>query len=61
MAVTLTFDIWYGIMIIIQEGSALIMGEVVKSVESIRLAHGLTQEQVADVLGVSRVTYINVT
>ena len=37
------------------------MGEVVNNVENIRLAHGLTQEQVADVLGVSRVTYINVT
>ena len=37
------------------------MGEVVNSVENIRLTHGLTQEQVANVLGVSRVTYINVT
>ena len=37
------------------------MCEVVKNMENIRLAHGLTQEQVADVLGVSRITYINVT
>jgi len=48
-------------MILIQEGSALIMGEVANNVENIRLAQGLTQEQVADVLDVSRVTYINVT
>ena len=37
------------------------MGGVANNVENIRLTHGLTQEQVADVLGVSRVTYINVT
>ena len=37
------------------------MGEVANNVENIRLAQGLTQEQVADVLGVSRVTYINAT
>ena len=36
------------------------MGEVVNNIEKIRNARGLTQERVADVLGVSRVTYINV-
>ena len=37
------------------------MSAVIDSVESIRSAQGLTQEQVADILGVSRVTYINAT
>ena len=37
------------------------MSEVANNVEKIRSARGLTQEQVADVLGVSRATYINVT
>jgi putative transcriptional regulator len=37
------------------------MGEVVNAVERIRSEKGLTQEQVADVLGVSRATYISVT
>ena len=40
------------------------MGEaannVVSNIEKIRTARGLTQEQVADVLGVSRATYINI-
>lgn len=35
------------------------MREVVSNIERIRSERGLTQEQVADVLGVSRVTYIN--
>ena len=37
------------------------MYDAASNVESIRRAQGLTQEQVADVLGVSRATYINVT
>jgi transcriptional regulator with XRE-family HTH domain len=37
------------------------MGEVVDNIEKLRSAQGLTQEQVADVLSVSRATYINVT
>ena len=37
------------------------MSVVVNNVERIRSSHGLTQEQVADVLGVSRATYISVT
>ena len=36
------------------------MSEVAKTVEKIRFARGLTQEQLADVIGVSRATYINV-
>ena len=36
------------------------MGGVANNVERIRSAQGLTQEQIADVLGVSRATYINV-
>ena len=36
------------------------MSEVVKNVEKIRSSNGLTQEQVADVLNLSRATYINV-
>jgi len=43
-----------------REGAAIAMSEVVNVVERIRSSHGLTQEQVADVLGVSRTTYINV-
>jgi transcriptional regulator with XRE-family HTH domain len=46
---------------IVMEGGFIAMGEVVNNVERIRSTHGLTQEQVADVLGVSRVTYISVT
>jgi len=38
-----------------------IMSCVMNNVERIRSSHGLTQEQLADVLGVSRVTYISVT
>ena len=37
------------------------MGEVANNVENIRFAQGITQEKVADVLGISRVTYISVT
>ena len=37
------------------------MSEVTKNIERIRSSHGLTQEQVANVLGVSRATYISVT
>ena len=37
------------------------MSEVVSAVEKLRSSHGLTQEHVADVLGVSRATYISVT
>ena len=37
------------------------MSEVASNVEKIRSSHGLTQEQVAGVLGVSRATYISVT
>ena len=37
------------------------MGEVENNIERLRCEHGLTQEQVADVINVSRVTYINVT
>jgi transcriptional regulator with XRE-family HTH domain len=36
------------------------MSDVVNNVERIRCAQGLTQEKVAEVLGVSRATYINV-
>ena len=39
----------------------MIIGEVISSIEKIRIARGITQEQVAGVLGVSRVTYISVT
>jgi transcriptional regulator with XRE-family HTH domain len=42
------------------EGGAIIMSEVANNVERIRSLRGLTQEQVADVLGVSRATYISV-
>ena len=37
------------------------MSDVIKNIEKIRSSHGLTQEQVAGVLGVSRATYISVT
>ena len=37
------------------------MSEVVSNVERIRSSHGLTQEQIAGVLGVSRATYLSVT
>ncbi|MDL2235798.1 DUF4065 domain-containing protein [Christensenellaceae bacterium OttesenSCG-928-L17] len=36
------------------------MGKIANNIERIRNARGITQEQVADVLGVSRATYINV-
>jgi len=36
------------------------MSDVVSNVERIRALQGLTQEQVADALGVSRATYINI-
>ena len=39
----------------------MLVDNVVRNIESIRLARGFTQEQIADVIGVSRVTYINVT
>ena len=39
----------------------MLVYNVVNSIELLRNAKGLTQEQVADVIGVSRVTYINVT
>jgi len=39
----------------------MLIYDVVNNIETIRSARGLTQEQVADVIGVSRVTYINVT
>jgi len=39
----------------------MLIYDVVSNIEAIRNARGLTQEQVADVIGVSRVTYINVT
>jgi transcriptional regulator with XRE-family HTH domain len=38
----------------------MVMGEVANNIEKIRNARGLTQEQVAGVLGFSRATYINV-
>jgi len=38
----------------------MLTDNVVNNIEIIRNTRGLTQEQVADVLGVSRVTYINV-
>jgi transcriptional regulator with XRE-family HTH domain len=37
------------------------MSEVANNVEKIRSSRGLTQEQVADILGISRATYISVT
>jgi len=37
------------------------MSYVTGNVEKLRHKQGLTQEQIADLLGVSRVTYINVT
>ena len=37
------------------------MSEAVKNIEKVRIANGLTQEQVANELGVSRSTYFNVT
>ena len=49
-------------MIINQNGGGvMLIYSVVNNIETIRIARGLTQEQVADVIGVSRVTYINVT
>ena len=39
----------------------MLIYDVVNNIETIRNARGFTQEQVADVIGVSRVTYINVT
>jgi putative transcriptional regulator len=42
-------------------GGGMLIYNVVNNIETIRNEHGLTQEQVADVIGVSRVTYINVT
>jgi len=39
----------------------MLINEVVHNIETIRNARGLTQEQVAKVIGVSRSTYINVT
>jgi len=39
----------------------MLIFDVVSNIETIRNAQGLTQEQVADVVGVSRATYINVT
>jgi len=38
----------------------MVMNNVANNIEKIRCGRGLTQEQVADVLGVSRATYINV-
>jgi transcriptional regulator with XRE-family HTH domain len=43
----------------VEEGES-IMSDVASNVEKIRQARGLTQELVADVLGMSRATYINV-
>jgi len=34
--------------------------EVVNNIEKMRIAHGLTQEQMADILGISRITYISI-
>ena len=42
-------------------GGVMLIYDVVNNIETIRNARGFTQEQVADVIGVSRVTYINVT
>jgi len=39
----------------------MLIDDVVNNIEMIRNARGLTQEQIAEVIGVSRVTYINVT
>ena len=39
----------------------MVMGEVLNNIEKIRIARGFTQEQIANVLCMSRVTYINVT
>jgi putative transcriptional regulator len=39
----------------------MLINEVVTNIETLRNANGLTQEQIADVIGVSRVTYLNVT
>ena len=36
------------------------LSEVVKNIENIRNARGFTQEQIANVLGLSRATYINI-
>jgi len=38
----------------------MVMGEVANNIEKIRIGRGLTQEQVAGVLEVSRVTYIKI-
>jgi transcriptional regulator with XRE-family HTH domain len=51
----------YAIITSIEEGGTAAMSEVTNHVEKIRSSRGLTQEQVADVLGVSRATYISVT
>jgi transcriptional regulator with XRE-family HTH domain len=42
-------------------GDVVAVHNVVNNIEIIRSARGVRQEQVADVIGVSRVTYINVT
>ena len=36
------------------------VSEVVNNIEKMRIAQGLTQEQIAEVLGVSRITYISI-
>jgi transcriptional regulator with XRE-family HTH domain len=36
------------------------ISEVVNNIEKMRMTQGLTQEQMADILGVSRITYINI-
>jgi transcriptional regulator with XRE-family HTH domain len=46
-------------MVTIKKGGVTAMSEVASTVERIRSLHGLTQEQVADILGVSRATYIS--
>ena len=38
----------------------MIMHEVVRNIEAVRSARGYTQEQIADAIGISRATYINV-
>ena len=36
------------------------MSEVFNNIEKLRIERGITQEQIADVLSISRATYINI-
>ena len=50
-----------GTRVVIGGDIDMVMGDVLNNIEKIRIARGFTQEQIANVLCMSRVTYINVT